>query len=227
MNSPLLEAKSLAKTFPSPEGPIEVLKQINFAIHSAESVSIRGESGAGKTTLLYLLTLLESPDNGLLLWRGESVLGKSIHSVNHLRAKLIGFVFQSYYLMPELNTLENVLIAKRILGRPKAEDYQKAQDLLIRVGLKERMNALSTTLSGGERQRVAIVRALINKPAIIVADEPTGNLDEHTAQQVMDVFLTLCKEESTSLILVTHNPQFAARTDKQLFLKCGELVTTF
>tara|TARA_B100001248_G_scaffold262503_1_gene258945 strand:- start:44203 stop:44874 length:672 start_codon:yes stop_codon:yes gene_type:complete len=223
VNDPLLEARSLAKAFPSPEGPITVLSQVDFSISAQESVSIRGESGAGKSTLLYLLTLLEAPDSGELLWRGEPVLNKSIRAVNRLRAKLLGFVFQSFYLMPELNALENVLIAKRMLGGLSSADKTKAEGLLKRVGLEKRLNALPTTLSGGERQRVAIARALMNNPDIIVADEPTGNLDEHTAEQVMDMLLGLCKEEGTALILVTHNPSFASCTNRQLFLQHGAL----
>ncbi|WP_269538900.1 ABC transporter ATP-binding protein [Cerasicoccus fimbriatus] len=219
--SAILEARGLSKTFQTPTRPIQVLDEANVLLAYGESLSIRGESGAGKTTLLYLLSVLEKPDSGELYWGGESVLDKSPNWRARKRATFMGFVFQAYYLMPELNALENVLLARRLLGKVRREDRERAADLLNRVGLSERAKQIPSKLSGGEKQRVAVARALMNQPPLILADEPTGNLDERTGEQIMDLLLNLCAEEKTSLILVTHNPDFAKRTDRGLNLHNG------
>lgn len=219
--SAILEARGLSKTFQTPTRPIQVLDQADVLLAYGESLSIRGESGAGKTTLLYLLSVLEKPDSGELYWGGESVLDKSPNWRARKRATFMGFVFQAYYLMPELNALENVLLARRLLGKVRREDRERAADLLNRVGLSERAKQIPSKLSGGEKQRVAVARALMNQPPLILADEPTGNLDERTGEQIMDLLLSLCAEENTSLILVTHNPDFAKRTDRGLNLHSG------
>ncbi len=219
----VLQGRALSKTFQSPAGPIEVLKDADLHVHRGESVSIRGESGAGKTTLLYLLGGLESADTGALLWEGENVLGRPPGWLARRRGGFMGFVFQAYYLIPELNALENVLMGRRMVGPCRAEDRKRAADLLERVGLGHRLQHLPLKMSGGESQRVAVARALINKPRCILADEPTGNLDEKTGEDVMRLLLELCRAEEASLILVTHNPEFAARTDRQLFLHYGAM----
>lgn len=220
---PILSSSGLAKTFKGPDGEVRVLESVDLSVASGESVSIRGESGAGKTTLLYLVSALETPDQGELLWEGENVLKKSAAWRAKKRGDFMGFVFQAYYLIPELNALENVLIAKRLIGKVTPEDHQRAAELLERVGLKERLRHTGQQLSGGERQRVALARALINRPRLLLADEPTGNLDEHTGDEVMELLLNLSEEEQTALVLVTHNPQFAARTQRHMFLKAGEM----
>ncbi|WOO41866.1 ABC transporter ATP-binding protein [Rubellicoccus peritrichatus] len=223
MSDAILQTRNLAKTFKGPDGEIRVLESVDLSVSPSESVSIRGESGAGKTTLLYLISALEIPNQGELFWEGEDVLKKSITWRARRRGAFMGFVFQAYYLIPELNALENVIIAKRLLGRVTAEDKKRAKELLERVGLKDRLKHMSGQLSGGERQRIAVARALINRPSLILADEPTGNLDEHTGDEMMDLLLGLCEAEQTSLVLVTHNPEFAKRTDRQLFLRAGEM----
>ncbi|MGF1483549.1 MAG: ABC transporter ATP-binding protein [Opitutales bacterium] len=220
---PLLEARALGKSFEGPSGRIEVLASVNLSVVAGESVSIRGESGAGKTTLLNLLAGLERPSSGSVYWQGEAIERRSAAWLARQRCRQIGLVFQSYYLMPELNAEENVLLPARMFGALTEERRERARELLRQVGLGERLRQRPAKLSGGERQRVAIARALINRPALLLADEPTGNLDEHTAEGVMQTFLRLVADERVSLILVTHNPAFAAQTARQLVLREGGL----
>ena len=219
--TPLIAAKGLAKTFKSPTGAIPVLNGIDFAIMPGESVSIRGESGSGKSTLLNVLSGLERGDGGQLQWKGEAVERYSLSKLAKLRTRFIGFVFQAYYVAPELNALENVLLGARIAGRLTKTARARAEALLVRVGLENRLTHNATKLSGGERQRVAVARALINDPAVVLADEPTGNLDEKTGESVMELLLELTQETGRSLVLVTHSPDFARLTQSQLFLTKG------
>ncbi|MDY6069432.1 MAG: ABC transporter ATP-binding protein, partial [Opitutales bacterium] len=188
-----------------------------------ESVSLRGESGAGKTTLLNIAAALEQPSSGSVAWNGQRIdnLGNSKQSA--LRSRFMAFVFQSYCLIPELNALENVLIAPRIANLYNKHSKERALALLEKVGLKDRIRHTPSMLSGGERQRVAIARALMNAPKLIMADEPTGNLDEKTAAIINEMFLELCKNDNVSLLLITHNSAFAKMTDKQLLLKDGTI----
>lgn len=217
--TPIIEAQGLSKAFKSPQGPIAVLEDVHLSIYAGESLSIRGESGTGKTTLLYLLSLLEKPDAGQIHWEGQPVHSQTPNKLAKKRGRLMGFVFQSYYLIPELNAFENVLMGRRLIQSPSKEDHHRAQSLIERVGLASRAKSLPHQLSGGERQRIALARALINQPPIILADEPTGNLDEATGNIVMNLLLTLCQEEQRSLVLVTHNPSFAKKTDRQVGLQ--------
>jgi predicted ABC-type transport system involved in lysophospholipase L1 biosynthesis ATPase subunit len=218
----ILEAKQLGKSFPSPEGAISVLNGVDFELRRGESVSIRGESGSGKSTLLNVLSGLETADAGELFWDGKKVSGRSLSWLAAQRTGYIGFVFQSYYLAPELNAMENVLLGARIAGRINSTVKDRAEALLKRVGMGHRLRHGSTKLSGGERQRVAVARALINDPPLVLADEPTGNLDEATGLAVMELLLELAGEEAKSLVLVTHNPEFARRTQRQLTLHLGQ-----
>ena len=225
-NNSLLVSKGLEKSFPGPDGLIPVLNGIDLSLFAGESISIRGESGSGKSTLLNVLSGLETADAGSLIWDGAQVADRSLSSLARLRPGYIGFVFQAYYLAPELNALENVLLGARIAGTVNGAMRARAVSLLERVGMGHRLKHGSTKLSGGERQRVAVARALINDPPLILADEPTGNLDESTGLAVMNLLLELVSEENKSLVLVTHNPKFAARTQRQLTLHTGELVAT-
>lgn len=223
MNTPVLCAKNLKKSFTTPAGTIEVLTDVNLAVAAGESVSVRGESGAGKTTLLQILGGLDTPDSGDLFWNGERITKRGNAFLAKARTKLIGYVFQFFHLVPELTALENVLLAARIAGTPMRQARAQAKELLTRVGLAERMTHLPTKLSGGECQRVAIARALINRPPLILADEPTGNLDERTGEAIMQLIIDVCREQNTALLLVTHNLDFAARTDRRLVLRHGVL----
>ncbi len=214
MSNPIVTARALAKTFRSGDGRIEVLRGVDLDVAAGESVSIRGESGSGKSTLLNLLAGLDAPDAGSLAWEGAPAdAGR--------RAQFLGMVFQSFYLIPELDALQNVLMAARMLKPPDVAERARAKDLLARVGLAERTRHLPAQLSGGERQRVAVARALMNSPRLMLADEPTGNLDEHTGEAVIALLLGLCAETGTALVLVTHNAAHAAKCARGLRLHDG------
>ncbi|TVR52243.1 MAG: ABC transporter ATP-binding protein [Puniceicoccaceae bacterium] len=222
-NGVVLRAEGLKKRFPSGDRVLEVLQGVDLELRAGESLSIRGESGCGKTTLLHLIAGLEPRDEGRLFWRDQAVETWSRSRLAGERARFIGMIFQAFYLIPEIDARANVLLAARMLGRPKADDRERVEGLLKRVGLEERGHHLPARLSGGERQRVAIARALLNRPAVILADEPTGNLDETTGDAILDLLLELCGEEGASLVLVTHNPLHARRTDRRAVLAHGGL----
>jgi len=212
----VLSAVGVRKSYPSGDRRIEVLCGVDLRVAAGESVSIRGESGSGKSTLLNLLSGLDAPDAGEIRWDGSAPAAGT-------RARYLGMVFQSFYLIPELDAWQNVLMAGRMLGSPGADSRARARDLLERVGLGDRASHLPAQLSGGERQRVAVARALMNSPRLLLADEPTGNLDERTGEAVIDLLLGLSRETGTALVLVTHNPAHAARTARALTLHDGRL----
>jgi putative ABC transport system ATP-binding protein/lipoprotein-releasing system ATP-binding protein len=213
---PVLTARHLAKTYLSGAQQLQVLRDVSLTVAVGESVSIRGESGSGKSTLINLLAGLDAPDAGMLLWSGKP-------AVADRRAEFVGIVFQSFYLIPEIDALANVLMAARIRGRIGASERVRAKELLARVGLSERAAHLPAQLSGGERQRVALARAMMNSPKLVLADEPTGNLDEHTGDAVIELLLGLCRDTGTALVLVTHNAAHAAKCDRPLTLHEGGL----
>lgn len=215
----ILTARGLAKSYLSGTQRLEVLRDVTLQVRAGESVAIRGESGSGKSTLLNLLSGLDAPEGGTIDWAGGA-------ATPDRRAQYLGMVFQSFYLIPELDAEQNVLMAARILRRPGAAERARAKDLLARVGLAERAHHLPAQLSGGERQRVAVARALMNSPKLLLADEPTGNLDEHTGDAVIELLLTLCRETATALVLVTHNVAHARKADRTLFLHDGVLAAT-
>ena len=214
----VLQAQGLHKVFPSPAGPLVVLREVDLTVHAGESVSIRGSSGSGKTTLLQLLGGLDVADGGSAQFL---VPGRGLVSARRHLGQGVGFVFQNYQLMPELTALENVFLAAQIAGyRATPAD---AQALLSTVGLAHRFHHLPGQLSGGECQRVAIARALLNRPSVLLADEPTGNLDETTGAEVMHLLLQVVAERQTALVLVTHSREFAARASRQYVLSNGML----
>ncbi|HEY1793124.1 MAG TPA: ABC transporter ATP-binding protein [Opitutaceae bacterium] len=217
MSEPVLSARGVRKRYPSGDTILEVLGGVDLDVAHGESVSIRGESGSGKSTLLNILAGLDAPDAGTVSWDGSPDTGA------RRRAAYLGMVFQSFYLVPELDALANVLLARRILGRLDGGSRQRAASLLREVGLSGRAHHLPSQLSGGERQRVALARALMNSPRLIVADEPTGNLDEKTGDGVVDLLLGLCASAGTALILVTHNAAHASRAARRLELSAGVL----
>ncbi len=226
MSNFILKCDNISKSFKSPNASvIEVLKGISFEMYASESLSLRGESGAGKSTFLNVVSALENVDSGEIFWNGERIDKLSNAKQIKLRSKFMSFVFQSYCLVPELNALENVTLSARIAGVYSREYKERALYILNKVGLGDRYKHSITTLSGGEKQRVAIARALLLKPKLILADEPTGNLDEKSAENIMDMFLALCKNEGVALLLITHNPEFAKRTDRQCILKEGKLLS--
>jgi predicted ABC-type transport system involved in lysophospholipase L1 biosynthesis ATPase subunit len=216
----VLSAHGLAKTYLSGDRRIEVLRGVDLDVATGESVSIRGESGSGKSTLLNLLAGLDERDAGALSWAGTPV---TMAGATRRRITFLGMVFQSFYLIPEIDALQNVLMASRILRGPVPIDRARAKELLGRVGLVDRATHLPAQLSGGERQRVAVARALMNSPRLLLADEPTGNLDEHTGDTVVELLLALCRETGTALVLVTHNVAHASKAGRTLFLHDGVL----
>ena len=220
MPEPVLQARGLAKGFASPAGLLPVLTDVSLEVFAGESVSIRGSSGSGKTTLLQQLGGLDQPDAGEV-----RVLAPDVGLVAP-RASLgrgVGFVFQNYQLMPELTALENVALAARIAGMPALSATAAARALLAQVGLGARLEHLPAKLSGGECQRVAIARALVNRPSVILADEPTGNLDERTGAEIMDLLLGVVADRGAALVLVTHSREFAERAGRRLVLSGGVL----
>ncbi len=220
---PVLRAEGVHKTFPSGPDTIEVLRGVDCALRPGASLSVRGPSGGGKTTLLNILAGLETPSSGTAYWGGEALPARGLSSLARRRARYIGMVFQAYYLVPELNALENTVLAARIAGRSPREAEARARELLDLVGMGGRLRSHPAQLSGGERQRVAVARALMNRPAAILADEPTGNLDERTGETIMDVLLNAAREAGASLLLVTHNREFAAMTNESFRLEDGHL----
>ncbi|MCH8474415.1 MAG: ABC transporter ATP-binding protein [Opitutales bacterium] len=219
----ILRVEDLRKTYPSGEATIPVLKGVNLTLRGGESVSIQGESGSGKTTLVHLAAGLDLADSGAIYWEESDIMKMRKGSLPRRRGGFLGMVFQSFHLAPELTALENILLAARLVGRSVRTAKERAENLLERVGLADRGHHVPAQLSGGEQQRVALARALINRPRMVLADEPTGNLDERTGDRILELLLENCREEGTSLLLVTHNKVHAARTDRQLFLHYGQM----
>jgi len=220
MSSPfVLEAKDLCKTFPG-SPPLEVLKGISLQIKAGESLAIMGKSGEGKSTLLHILGTLDTAQSGTLYLNGETFSKKELA---RLRNQRIGFIFQSYYLLEEFTVLDNVLMPMKI-GRDQRSSLEEiGLSLLKEVGLEDKAPILAKYLSGGEKQRVSIARALCNQPDLILADEPTGNLDQGYSKEIQDLLLSKAKQFNTALIVVTHDQEFADRCDLVLSLKGGQL----
>ena len=214
-----LAVTGIRKSYPG----LDVLRGLDLAVAAGEVVAIRGQSGTGKSTLLHCLGLLDRPDAGAIAIDGEEATGRSAAATARLRATRIGFVFQAFHLLPEFTARENALLAARTARLPLAEAGVRTAMLFERVGLASRADADVRTLSGGERQRVALCRALLTKPALLLADEPTGNLDPVTAGVVLDQLLGLAKDDGAAVVLVTHDPGIAARADRRLELRDGVL----
>lgn len=221
----IIDAHDIHKSF----GNLEVLKGVDISVRKGEVLSVVGASGAGKTTLLQILGTLSTPDSGRLEIDGTSVFDGSTCSLKGdalaaFRGRKIGFVFQEHHLLPEFNALENVMIPALIAGRPEADAKASALRLLGMVGLQDRTTHKSAELSGGEQQRVAIARALVNEPAVLFADEPTGNLDSATKQEIHKLFFNLRDTLSQTIVIVTHDPSLAALCDRTLEMKDGRFV---
>jgi len=221
-NSNILTIKKLYKTVNSIEGSLTILSDINFKIAYSESVAIIGASGSGKSTLLSLLAGLDHSTSGSIELFEQSLNDLDEDGRAALRNKMIGFVFQSFQLLPNLNALENVMLPLEIIGDKHAK--LSATQLLDRVGLSHRLKHIPNQLSGGEQQRVALARAFVTQPKILFADEPTGNLDSSTGEQIIDLLFELNKENLTTLVLVTHDQRLASRCQRTIELKAGRLV---
>lgn len=216
----IIEAHDIHKSF----GQLEVLKGIDFSADKAETVSIMGASGTGKSTLLQILGTLSTPDSGSLMIDGEDVLKLRSDALASFRGRKIGFVFQAHHLLPEFTALENVMIPALIAGTAASTAKAEALRLLESLGLKDRASHKPAELSGGEQQRTAIARAIINRPSVLFADEPTGNLDSVTKQEIHKVFFDLRDSIGQTIVIVTHDPQLASLCDRRLEMKDGLFV---
>ena len=220
---PLYEVRGLVKEFQGPGERLRVLDNLNFTLPRSESVAILGASGCGKSTLLHILGTLDVPSEGEVWLEGRNVSGLTSTERAWVRNTTIGFVFQFHHLLPEFTTLENVAMPGIIQGMARAKSMALAREALEMVGLGERMEHRVTTLSGGERQRAAIARAILLKPRVLLADEPTGNLDEKTGEKVGRILLDLNRDVGMALIIVTHNSELAGLMHRRYELKAGEL----
>lgn len=220
----VIQAKDLGYSVAQDAQPLIILRNLNLSIQSGEQVAILGPSGAGKSTLLALLAGLDTPTEGELLWRGQAFSSLDEDARAAVRAKEVGFIFQSFQLLPELNALENVMLPLELKGDPKAK--QQAEKWLEKVGLTQRAKHRPSQLSGGEQQRVAIARAFVAKPHVLFADEPTGNLDEDNGRKVADLLFELkaINAQAMTLILVTHDRQLAQRCQRILQLEASQLI---
>jgi lipoprotein-releasing system ATP-binding protein len=205
-------------------GSLNVLKGVSINVEQGEVISIVGASGAGKTTLLHILGTLDRANSGTLEIKGTSILSLSDKKLAEFRNKNIGFVFQFHHLLPEFTALENICIPAYIAGTSKPVAEGKAKELIAFLGLTARMNHKPSELSGGEQQRVAVARALINNPAVILADEPSGNLDSATAKELHQLFFTLREKFNQTFVIVTHNEELAGMADRKLVMKDGNIV---
>lgn len=219
-----LKAEHLQKSFPVPQGaPLQVLADASLALQRGDSVAVTGPSGCGKSTLLSLLGTLDRPTAGEYWLGGEQPFALDEPRLAAFRSRKIGFVFQDHHLLPQCSVLENVLVPLLADGAAGATEVERARSLLERVGLAERATHRPAQLSGGERQRTAIARALIREPLLLLADEPTGNLDGATAERVADLLLELQREQQAMMVVVTHSPDLASRMDRQCDLRGGKL----
>ncbi|MEN6560824.1 MAG: ABC transporter ATP-binding protein [Acidobacteriota bacterium] len=223
MSDPVLVAEGLGKTYPLPKGDLRVFEGLDFALGRGELVAVMGASGVGKTTLLNLLGGLDRPTEGRVRLDGEDLFAGAERDVASIRNRKIGFVFQVYHLLPEFSALENVAFPPMIGGMPRREAFGRALEMLREVGLEDKTEARPGQLSGGEQQRVAIARSLVNGPCLLLADEPTGNLDWKTGEKVLRLILDLHAGKGLSSILVTHNEKIARFCDKVYVMEAGAM----
>lgn len=215
----MLTAKNISKKY----GNLEVLRGVDMNVQQGEIVSIVGSSGAGKSTLLHILGTLDAPDSGSILLNGQEVAGLKGKALASFRNRHIGFVFQFHHLLPEFTALENICIPAWIAGRNRKQAENAARELLKMLRLEHRADNKPAALSGGEQQRVAVARALINQPAIVMADEPTGNLDSQNARELHQLFIDLRHQFQQTFLIVTHNEELAAQSDRVLHMKDGKM----
>ena len=223
-NHAALEARGVRKVYRLGDGSeLEVLRGVDLRVPEGEAVAIVGTSGAGKSTLLHLMGALDTPTAGEVLLEGASLAGRSATELARIRNRYVGFVFQFHHLLREFSAVENVMMPRLILGGSRDEAREQSRELLAAVGLEERLDHRPWQLSGGEQQRVAVARALVNDPAVLLADEPSGNLDSRRSEELHDLLFHLREVRRLSMVLVTHNPELASRADRTLHLDEGVL----
>ena len=216
----ILKAKNIVKSY----GELSILRGLDMSVDNAEIISIVGSSGAGKTTLLQILGTLDNPDNGVLEINGINPFQLSAKKLAHFRNQNLGFIFQFHQLLPEFSAMENISLPAMIGGKSKAESDKLALELMLRVGIETRKDHKPSELSGGEQQRVAVCRALINKPKVIFADEPSGNLDTKNAKELHELFFELRNEFKQTFVIVTHNEDLAKMADRTLSMQDGNFI---
>jgi len=225
MNDLLLSARALTKTYLLGKRSLDVLRGVDLDVARGELLALRGASGAGKSTLLHLIGGLDSPNAGEILFDGRDLAGFSERQLTQFRNRRVGFIFQAYHLLPELDALENVCLPARMARLNRSTVEARGRDLLARVGLQDRLDHKPSELSGGEQQRVAIARALINQPELILADEPTGNLDSRTGGEIIELLKSLRAEKQTTLVIATHDAKVAAHAGRVIELVDGRIQT--
>lgn len=219
---PLLKIDSLVKTFANKGSKTEVLRNVSLNINKGDRYAITGPSGAGKSTLLNIIGTLDKPSSGMVLYRSTNLFSYSQKELAEFRNNKLGFIFQFHHLLPEFNALENTIMPALIAGKNKSSMEEKGFQLLEKMGLEKRITHKPGEMSGGEQQRVAVARALIMEPEIVLADEPTGNLDTPTGREVFDLLLELNNELETTLIIVTHNEEFALKMSRRIVIEDGK-----
>ncbi len=223
---PLIAMRDLYKGYDNSDARIEILRGVNFEIASGETLAVIGASGIGKSTFLHILGALDRPDSGSLEFRGEDVFGYDDARLARFRNEMVGFVFQFHHLLSEFSALENTMMPALIKGLSREAACELAEEILVRVGLKDRLHHRVPKLSGGEQQRVALARALVLRPAVLLADEPTGNLDKDNGEQVHNLLLDLNRELQMTLVMVTHNLELASHASKRVTIVDGRLLET-
>lgn len=220
----ILQARDIRKTYGSGANLFEALRGVSLSVAEGETVAIVGKSGSGKSTLMHVLALLDTPDEGTLLVQGEDSGSMQPKEVNALRNSLFGFVFQQFFMIPNASVLENVVLPLKIAGMPRSERNERGMEVLRQVEMDDKAKNRATDLSGGQKQRSVIARALANRPRLIFADEPTGNLDSATGAVVEDLLFALNEEHGITVVIVTHDEDLAARCDRRIYLKDGQIV---
>jgi ABC-type lipoprotein export system ATPase subunit len=223
MNEQFLSARALVKTYAMGKRTLEVLRCVDLTVARGEFLALRGASGAGKSTLLHLIGGLDSPNAGEIFFKNQNLAKFSEGELTQFRNRRVGFVFQAYHLLPELTALENVCLPARVARISAAQTEKRASELLARVGLKDRTDHKPSELSGGEQQRVAIARALVNEPELLLADEPTGNLDSKTGGEIIELLKSLRVEKQTTLVIATHDEKVAAHAQRVIELVDGKI----
>jgi putative ABC transport system ATP-binding protein len=220
----IIDAKNISKSYGTGANRFDALKDVSFQVARGESVAIVGKSGSGKSTLMHLIALLDKPDAGTIEVEGKDALRMKQRELNKFRNKTFGFVFQQFFLTPNTSVLDNVVLPLKIAAIKRSERKRRGIDILTQFELESKINNKATALSGGQKQRVVIARALINEPSLIFADEPTGNLDSATGGVVENILFGLNKDKGITLVIVTHDEELAAKCDRQVFLKDGQIV---